>query len=267
MKVAYAGFDLLSPCLEALEEAGCQIMKLFTFPTNNVYEFNRAVTDFAQKRNIPWTDQRVTSGDLLALLDQGCEALFSAGYIYKIPVDTPLRCANVHPALLPLGRGPWPMPCTILKGLRESGVTIHKVAAGFDTGDILLQRPFPVTEADTLETMTETIRRLAPQVLAQAVRDFDRLWDKAVPQGAGEYWPEPAGEELVIRTEDAAARADRVVRAFAGYGCTLRLPDGDITVLRGEARREDHGQRPGTVRLADGAREYALSDGWLRVLA
>lgn len=266
MKIGYAGFDLLYPCLEALEEAGCEVRRVFTFPTDNQYEFNRDVIAFAEKRGIPWTDRRVTSADLNALLDEGCEAFFSAGYIYKIPVDTPMRCANVHPALLPLGRGPWPMPCTILRGLAESGVTIHKVAAGLDTGDILLQEPFPVTGRDTLETMTETIRTLAPRLVRQAAVAFDALWAAARPQSGGEYWKEPAEEERTFTPEDSAERVDRVVRAFAGFGSLFRMKEKTCTVLRGEVRFGAHSETPGAMHMEDGVPVCALNGGWLRVL-
>lgn len=263
MKVAYAGFDLLYPCLEELEQTGCQVAQIFTYPTDQVYEFNRDVVSFARQRDIPWTDRPITAEDLYALLDQGCQALISAGYIYRIPTSTPMRCANVHPALLPVGRGPWPMPCTILKGLKKSGVTIHKVAAGFDTGDILVQEPFPVAAEDTLETMTETIRTLAPRLLRRTVEDFDRLWEKAVPQGAGEYWPEPAEEERTFTPWDRAERVDRIVRAFAGYGSVLRLGERSITVVRGSVEFGRHTGRPGVLRTEDGCPRLTLNGGWL----
>lgn len=266
MKIAYAGFDLLYPCLEAAEEAGCEIVQIYTFPTDNVYEFNRDVVAFAQTRGIPWTDQRIRSEDLLALLEQGCQTLISAGYIYKIPVDTPMRCANVHPALLPVGRGPWPMPCTILKGVAESGITIHKVAAGFDTGDILAQKAFPVAPQDTLETMTDEIRTVAPTVLKAALKGFDSLWEGGTPQGEGVYWPEPTKEEMTFTPHDSPRRVDRVVRAFTGYGSILRLENQEVIVMRGEVCLGYHGEEPGTLRVEDGVPTYALNGGWLRVL-
>ena len=40
MKIAYLGYDVLYPCLLALESAGCTVMELFTCKTDNVYEFN-----------------------------------------------------------------------------------------------------------------------------------------------------------------------------------------------------------------------------------
>lgn len=265
MKIAYAGFDLLYPCLEALEEAGCTVMKVFTYPTDNDYEFNRQVVGFAEARNIPWTDQRITRDDLEALAAAGCEALFSAGYIYRIPADTSLRCVNVHPALLPVGRGPWPMPCTILKGLTGSGITLHKVVYDLDAGDILLQEPFPVTGRDDLITMTDTIRALAPKLVKACVADFDRLWAEATPQSGGEYWPEPSDEERTITPDDRAERADRVVRAFAGYGCLFRTEEETITVVRGEVRFDRHAGEPGDRRVEGGVPMVALRGGWLRI--
>lgn len=265
MKIAYAGFDLLYPCLEALEEAGCTVMKVFTYPTDNDYEFNRQVVAFAEERHIPWTDQRITRADLENLAAAGCEALFSAGYIYRIPADTSLKCVNVHPALLPVGRGPWPMPCTILKGLTESGITLHKVVHDLDAGDILLQEAFPVTPEDDLETMTATIRALAPRLVKACVADFDRLWENAVPQSGGEYWPEPSDEERTITPDDSAERADKVVRAFAGYGCLFRTEEETFTVVRGEVRPDRHAGEPGTRRVEGGVLMYALRGGWLRV--
>lgn len=264
-KVAYAGFDLLYPCLEALEEAGCTVMRVFTFPTDNDYEFNRRVVDFARARHIPWTDRPVTRADLEDLAAAGCEALFSAGYIYRIPWDTPLRCVNVHPSLLPVGRGPWPMPCTILKGLTESGVTLHKVIRALDAGEILLQEAFPVTGEDDLETLTRAIHTLAPRLVRECVAHFDRLWAEATPQSGGEYWPEPGDGDRTLTPDDSARRADRVVRAFAGYGCLFRTEEETFTVVRGEVRFDRHAGAPGTRRVEGGVVMYALHGGWLRI--
>ena len=41
------------------------------------------------------------------------------------------------------------MPVTLLEGLRESGITIHKMTDDFDEGDILSQKAVPVMPEDT----------------------------------------------------------------------------------------------------------------------
>lgn len=79
---------------------------------------------------------------------------------------------NIHPSLLPEGRGAWPMPVTLLKGLRESGITIHKITEGFDEGDILLQKAVPVMPADTLQILTARLQTLLPDMMAELASDF-----------------------------------------------------------------------------------------------
>ena len=127
MKVAYIGIDLLFPALTALYERECDIMKIFTCKTDNITEFNTAVTAFAQLHNIPVTTERITSEDLRELEENGCELIISAGYYYMIPVDTNIKMINIHPTLLPIGRGAWPMPRLIMEGYTEGGVTFHKI--------------------------------------------------------------------------------------------------------------------------------------------
>ena len=143
MKIAYAGFDLLYPCLEALEAAGCEVMRVFTYPTDNVYESRTAqVTGFAEARGIPWTDARVTSADLNALCRWGREGPSSAGDTTASRWTPPCAAPDAPSGPSPSGTGPVVMPCTILRAL-ASGVTIHKVAAGLDTGTSCSRSPFP----------------------------------------------------------------------------------------------------------------------------
>ena len=80
-----------------------------------------------------------------------------------------MKMINIHPALLPIGRGAWPMAVTILKGLRESGVTIHKMTAELDAGDILLQEKIEVGPRETLQSLTEKQRALCSLSPARVV--------------------------------------------------------------------------------------------------
>ena len=137
MRIAYLGYDLLSPCLTALAESGCEVAAVFSFPTDNQYEFNRDLRAFAKAHDVPFTEKRITLEDIHRLKAAGCEAVFCAGYVYRVPVDHSLPIVNVHPALLPVGRGAWPMPVTILRGLDVSGVTLHRMEPELDVGDVL----------------------------------------------------------------------------------------------------------------------------------
>ena len=59
-----------------------------------------------------------------------------AEYSYLVP-DTDVKYAiNIHPTLLPNGRGPTPLPY-LINAPEFSGVTIHKICNKFDSGDII----------------------------------------------------------------------------------------------------------------------------------
>jgi hypothetical protein len=55
-------------------------------------------------------------------------------------------CVNLHPSLLPALRGPDPIFRTLERRLTQTGLTLHLVDEGFDTGHILLQEERPVPD-------------------------------------------------------------------------------------------------------------------------
>jgi hypothetical protein len=59
-------------------------------------------------------------------------------------------CVNMHPSLLPALAGPDPVFRTLQRNLTTTGLTIHRVDDGFDTGDILYQETTPVPDGVSL---------------------------------------------------------------------------------------------------------------------
>lgn len=262
MKIAYLGYDLFFPCLQALAGHGCDVMEVYSFPTDNEFEFNREVRGFARACGARYTQRPITLEDIHRLRDAGCEAVFCAGYIYRVPVDHTLPLVNVHPALLPVGRGAWPMPVTILRQMPESGVTLHKMEAEFDTGDILLQRAVPVGADENLETLTRALQMTAAQLCGQAAGDFHRLWANARPQGEGEYWPEPQQRDYTITRDTPPELADRILRAFYGYDCHLWTGQREYRLVRGRFQPLAHSRPFGTVEEGPaGGRWYYITGG------
>lgn len=220
MKVAYVGIDILYPALASLFETGCEIIRIHTCRTDNVTEFNTKTVAFAREHDIPLQMDKVTMDDLYDLLANGCEFVLVGGYYYKIPIIEELPIVNIHPALLPYGRGAWPSPVTILKGLKESGITFHQMTEAMDQGDILLQKKIPVYPEDDLITLTERIHGCIPNMVKKLVSDFDRLWENAHPQeGYAEYWAMPDEKDWTIKSDMSFAEADLILRAFMGYEC------------------------------------------------
>ena len=104
------------------------------------------------------------------------ELVCLAGYkkvVSKVFVDSfPNRIMNIHPTLLPSFPGLKPHEKAIKFGVKISGLTVHFVDEGVDTGHIIVQAAVPVSPDDTKETLSEKILRLEHKVYPQAVKWF-----------------------------------------------------------------------------------------------
>jgi methionyl-tRNA formyltransferase len=88
-------------------------------------------------------------------------------------LDLPrLGCLNVHTSLLPKYRGAAPIQWAILNGDADTGVTIMKMDAGLDTGEILTQAKTPIQPEDDAETLHDRLARLGAELLVQTIPDY-----------------------------------------------------------------------------------------------
>lgn len=234
MKVAYFGFDLFYDCLEQIKACGHEIVKIFTCKVDGVYEFSDKVYSFAKQYNIEITEKKVEKSDIDFLVKDGCDLLFCAGYYYKIPVIDALEGVNIHPALLPNGRGPWPQPLTILKGLSKSGITLHKLSDKFDEGDVVLQKSFDVDSNENLETITQKCAYYAKKVTKEFFENYKELLENSIPQSKGEYWAEPSENDMTFNVSDEYEKIDSILRAFYGFKCTMIIENKKILIKKGK---------------------------------
>jgi phosphoribosylglycinamide formyltransferase-1 len=99
-----------------------------------------------------------------------------AGYMHLLTPQFlerfPARVINVHPSLLPDFPGAHAVADQLAAGARESGVTVHVVDEGVDSGPILLQERVPVLEGDTVETLHERIKQVEHRLLPQAIEEL-----------------------------------------------------------------------------------------------
>jgi methionyl-tRNA formyltransferase len=91
------------------------------------------------------------------------------GSILEVPR---FGCLNVHTSLLPKYRGAAPIQHAILNGDSETGVTIMKMDAGLDTGDILAQEQTPIRANDDSQTLHDRLGHLGARLLAKTIPDF-----------------------------------------------------------------------------------------------
>ncbi len=111
-------------------------------------------------------------GDWLQALDVDLVVL--AGYMQLLTPGLVSRFAsrivNVHPALLPSFPGLDAIGQALEHGVRTTGVTVHFVDEGVDSGPIVLQRPVPVPDDRDRGTLEQAIHATEHALLPEAIR-------------------------------------------------------------------------------------------------
>lgn len=116
-----------------------------------------------------------------ALKEKNTDLVVLAGYLSIMDqsvVDAyPKKIINLHPSLIPAycGKGYYGDRVhreVLENGEKESGISIHFVDGGIDTGEIILQKRVPVLETDTVETLANRIHALEHDELKQVIKDL-----------------------------------------------------------------------------------------------
>jgi phosphoribosylglycinamide formyltransferase-1 len=112
----------------------------------------------------------------VGLKNNGVQLVILAGYmklVGKILLDAyPDRILNIHPSLLPAFQGLNAYKQALDRGVWVSGVTVHIVDAGMDTGKIVQQESFRIYNNDTLEAVTERGLEVEHWMYSQAIEGF-----------------------------------------------------------------------------------------------
>ena len=106
------------------------------------------------------------------LEEHDVELVVLAGYMHLLTPPFlrrfPARVVNVHPSLLPRFPGVRPIYDALAAGVDVTGVTVHYVDEGVDTGSVIAQEEVPVEPRDTLvERIHATEHRLLPEVVTR----------------------------------------------------------------------------------------------------
>lgn len=105
-------------------------------------------------------------------IDLICLAGFMRILASEIVAAYPNRIMNIHPALLPAFPGLHAIRQALAAGVTTTGVTVHFVDAGIDTGPIILQETVPIAPDDTEGSLTEKIHTVEHRLYPHAIQCF-----------------------------------------------------------------------------------------------
>jgi phosphoribosylglycinamide formyltransferase 1 len=107
------------------------------------------------------------------LLLRGVELVVLAGYMHLLTSEFldrfPERIVNVHPSLLPEFPGARAIDDALAAGVETTGVTVHYVDDGLDTGAVIRQEPLAV---EPRATLVERIHAVEHRILPEVVREL-----------------------------------------------------------------------------------------------
>ena len=260
MKIAYFGGDLHLGCIEVFKLSGHEVGHIFV---NHEMPYNKNIRDYALSNDISVTTVKPEKQLLEKLVNYGFNCFFSAEYPWLIPVpDISVKTINVHPTLLPEGKGPTPVIWLIKKYQEFAGITFHKLSSEFDSGDIILQQPMQITENDSYETWMAKLNIEIPIQLSRLLEDFDNLYKSARPQSGGSYWPKIELSHRTINWYAGVHEIEKLVRACGRFGAMTTI-SGDIMLINHVHASQFHHQWAAGTLLRKDEESYvmAASDG------
>jgi methionyl-tRNA formyltransferase len=142
-----------------------------------------------------------------------------------------LGCLNVHTSLLPRYRGASPIQAALLNGDTETGVTIMKMDAGLDTGDILTQRVTMIEPQDNAQTLHDRLALLGAELLVETIPGYvaGKIQPRLQPREGVSHVPKITKEQGHINWQQPAKDIWNRIRAFTPW-------PGAFTFLAGEQR-------------------------------
>lgn len=193
---------------------------------------DRVLRGLAEARGIPCLkEQNINDAACLERLSAfGCDLfvsmsfnqIFRAGAIHLPPRKT----INCHAGKLPFYRGRNILNWALINDEKEFGITVHYIDEGIDTGDIILQRTYPIADADDYGTLLGTAQRECATLLVEAIGQIRRGEARALPQSdihpVGFYCSQRTEGDERIRWDQGSRDLFNFIRALARPGPVAR---------------------------------------------
>ena len=187
MNVVVFGEDIYtSTVVESLIENGHKVSLIITPEYFN--ESYKVLEEAAAKYNIEFVkDKNVNSGKIKDHLIKVKPDLIIAAHLRKILHKEIFSQAakgaiNVHPSLLPKYRGLSPQHQAIMHGDDESGVTVHYIDADVDTGEIIVQKKFPISQNDYILNIQIKMLDIYKKIVVEALGLLEDISFKPLKQ-------------------------------------------------------------------------------------
>lgn len=173
--------------------------------------------------------------------------------LYDLP---PHGTLNFHDSMLPRGTGFSPVLWALISGETHTGLTVHRMDEGLDTGDVLVQRSLPIGTTDTGTELVLRTMDLIPEVLRDALEALESGTPVWRPQNRDEqtYFHKRSERDSLLELSWPAEDLERFVRALsAPYPRAFTFYRGErLEVLEAHTSKARFGGTVGRVIVQEG---------------
>ncbi|XIF20290.1 MAG: methionyl-tRNA formyltransferase [Acetilactobacillus jinshanensis] len=180
------------PVLKGLVDKHYQVKALVTQPDEPVGRKHRLTPSpakvAAQKLGIPVLQPKKLGGspEMAKVIQMKPDFIVTAAYGQFLPTkllkSAQVGAINVHGSLLPKYRGGAPIQRAIMNGDSETGVTIMYMVKKMDAGNIIAQRPVPITPADDAGSIFKKLSLIGRDLLLATMPKLINHTAKSIPQ-------------------------------------------------------------------------------------
>lgn len=275
MKIVFAGTpEFAAEALAALINTDHEIIAVYTQPDRKAGRGQKltasAVKQLALEHNLPVyqplhfkasTEEGLAAQKQLAELNADVMVVAAYGLILPQAVlDMPkYGCLNIHGSLLPRWRGAAPIQRAIAAGDAETGVTIMKMAAGLDTGDMMYKTICPIQATDTSASLQDKLALQGAEAIVTVLESEEKLKHyldtrEVQDESLTVYAHKLSKAEAKIDWSLDAVSIDRNIRAFNPWPVAF-IPLDESNNLRvwGSMLSEQNaaGKAPGAILCLD----------------
>lgn len=233
VRVAFFGNSVStfsSQYFAALLDEPCELVGVVDVPAARQNTTNPLAADLlnfvneARKRSIPTyqpSDPNIpTFAAKLAKLKP--DLILAAGYAIILKEEIlalpDLLAVNFHASLLPDYRGKHPVFWALRNGEKWSGLTVHVMDPGIDTGDIMYQVKIRTRQNDSVATMYKRIIDQSVDLVGKLIADaeHDSIPRQPQPKNTGSYFSATSDEDFHIDWTWSADKIKRFITTTPG---------------------------------------------------
>lgn len=276
MRIVFMGTpDFAVGSLKALCESGKhEILAVVTQPDRPKGRGNKLlqtpVKEYALAQGLTvYQPQKVKTPEFVELLHELQPELIVVAafgqFLSKEILELPkYGCINVHASLLPKYRGAAPIQYAIIKGEKESGVTIMQMDIGMDTGAMLDKVVVPIAENTTMGELHDALREQGAALLLQVIDKIATGTAVAEPQDDAQATYATLLDRSMehIDWSKTAQEVHNLIRGFNPAPSTFtKLPNGKSLKIWGSKMTDKSSAAAAGTVIATGKHSFFVACG------